>query len=640
MAIMTTAQALVKFLNNQYVSFDGKETPFVDGIFTVFGHGIVCGLGQALDENPGHLRVYQGKNEQGMAHAATAYAKQNNRRKIIACSSSIGPGAANMITAAATATVNNIPLLLFPADTFSSRQPDPVLQQFEQSYSLAVTTNDAYKPVCRYWDRVARPEHLMSAMINAMRVLTDTANTGAVCISLCQDVEGESYDYPDSFFAKRVHKITRINPCDEELADIAEVILNAEKPLLIAGGGVRYSEAGKTVEDFCEKFNIALAETQNGKSAVLSSHALNLGGVGVTGNLAANIIAKQADVVIGIGTRFSDFTTASKSLFQNPNVRFVTVNTDRFDAYKLDAVKCVGDAKTTIEKLGKILSEKNYKSAYTTEIADAKAQWAEEMSFLKNYKYDENFVPLIKARYENSIPEFVEMYGTSITQTSAVACIRENIAPDAIAVAAAGSLPGCLQRMWTTDVRDTYNMEYGYSCMGYEIAGAFGSKLAQPDREVYAFCGDGSYLMLHSELVTSIQEGKKINVLLFDNAGFGCINNLEMSNGIGNLATEFRKRDENGNLLGELMQIDFAKSASGYGVKTYTAKTLEELKEALEDSKKQTVSTLIDIKVLPKSMTDGYGAWWHVGIASTSAKDSVRNAYKAKTENLEKARRY
>lgn len=640
MAIMTTAQALVKFLNNQYVSFDGKETPFVDGIFTVFGHGIVCGLGQALDENPGHLRVYQGKNEQGMAHAATAYAKQNNRRKIIACSSSIGPGAANMITAAATATVNNIPLLLFPADTFSSRQPDPVLQQFEQSYSLAVTTNDAYKPVCRYWDRVARPEHLMSAMINAMRVLTDTANTGAVCISLCQDVEGESYDYPDSFFAKRVHKITRINPCDEELADIAEVILNAEKPLLIAGGGVRYSEAGKTVEDFCEKFNIALAETQNGKSAVLSSHALNLGGVGVTGNLAANIIAKQADVVIGIGTRFSDFTTASKSLFQNPNVRFVTVNTDRFDAYKLDAVKCVGDAKTTIEKLGKILSEKNYKSAYTTEIADAKAQWAEEMSFLKNYKYDENFVPLIKARYEKSIPEFVEMYGTSITQTSAVACIRENIAPDAIAVAAAGSLPGCLQRMWTTDVRDTYNMEYGYSCMGYEIAGAFGSKLAQPDREVYAFCGDGSYLMLHSELVTSIQEGKKINVLLFDNAGFGCINNLEMSNGIGNLATEFRKRDENGNLLGELMQIDFAKSASGYGVKTYTAKTLEELKEALEDSKKQTVSTLIDIKVLPKSMTDGYGAWWHVGIASTSAKDSVRNAYKAKTENLEKARRY
>ena len=640
MAIMTTAQALVKFLNNQYVSFDGKETRFVDGIFTVFGHGIVCGLGQALDEDPGELKVYQGKNEQGMAHTAASFAKQHNRRKIIACSSSIGPGAANMITAAATATVNNVPLLLFPADTFSCRQPDPVLQQFEQSHSLAITTNDAYKPVCRYWDRVARPEHLMSAMINAMRVLTDTANTGAVCISLCQDVEGESYDFPESFFAKRVHKITRINPSDDELQDIAEIILSAKKPLLIAGGGVRYSEAGKTVEDFCEKFNIALAETQNGKSAVLSSHSHNLGGVGVTGNLAANRIAKDADVVIGVGTRFSDFTTASKSLYQNPDVKFVTINTDRFDAYKLDAVKCVGDAKLTVEKLDKILSEKGYKTAYTTEIADAKADWSKEMAILSAYSYDENFEPLIKARYEKTIPEFVDMYKGAVTQTAALAYIRNNIADDAIAVAAAGSLPGCMQRMWTSDVRDTYNMEYGYSCMGYEIAGALGSKMAEPDREVYAFCGDGSYLMLHSELVTSIQEGKKINVLLFDNAGFGCINNLQMSNGIGNLATEFRKRDENGQLLGDLMPIDFAMSAAGYGVKTYSVRTMEELAVALEDSKKQTVSTLIDIKVLPKSMTDGYDAWWHVGIASTSGKDSVRNAYKNKSENLKKARRY
>ncbi len=640
MAIMTTAQALVKFLNNQYVSFDGNETRFVDGIFTVFGHGIVCGLGQALDEDPGELKVYQGKNEQGMAHVAASFAKQNNRRKIIACSSSIGPGAANMITAAATATVNNVPLLLFPADTFSCRQPDPVLQQFEQSHSLAITTNDAYKPVCRYWDRVARPEHLMSAMINAMRVLTDTANTGAVCVSLCQDVEGESYDFPESFFAKRVHKITRINPADDELQDIAEIILSAKKPLLIAGGGVRYSEAGKTVEDFCSKFNIALAETQNGKSAVLSSHSHNLGGVGVTGNLAANRIAKDADVVIGVGTRFSDFTTASKSLYQNPDVKFVTINTDRFDAYKLDAVKCIGDAKLTVEKLDKILSDKGYKTAYTTEISDAKADWAKEMEILSAYSYDENFEPLIKARYEKTIPEFVDMYKGAVTQTAALSYIRNNIDDDAIAVAAAGSLPGCMQRMWTADVRDTYNMEYGYSCMGYEIAGALGSKMAEPEREVYAFCGDGSYLMLHSELVTSIQENKKINVLLFDNAGFGCINNLQMSNGIGNLATEFRKRDDNGQLLGELMPIDFAMSAAGYGVKTYSVRTMEELAIALEDSKKQTVSTLIDIKVLPKSMTDGYDAWWHVGIASTSGKDSVRNAYKNKAENLKKARRY
>ncbi|MBQ7638124.1 MAG: 3D-(3,5/4)-trihydroxycyclohexane-1,2-dione acylhydrolase (decyclizing) [Clostridia bacterium] len=636
---MTMAQALVKFLDNQYVSFDGKETKFVDGVFTVFGHGIVVGLGQALDEDPGQLKVYQGKNEQGMAHVAASFAKTHNRRKIIACASSIGPGSANMVTAAATATVNNVPLLLFPADTFATRQPDPVLQQFEQTDSLSITTTDAFRPVCRYWDRITRPEQIMSAMINAMRVLTDTANTGAVAIALSQDVEGESYDYPESFFKKRVHRITRIVPSCDEINDIADIIAGAKKPLLIAGGGVRYSEAGETVEKFCEKFNIALAETQNGKSAVLSSHPLNLGGVGVTGNLAANTIAKEADVVIGVGTRFSDFTTASKSLYRD-DVKFVTINTDRFDAYKLDAVKCVADALLAINALDKALTEKGYKTAYTTEIADAKKAWAEECERLAAYSYKEGFTPLIKARYEPTIKEFVELYGSALTQTEALFAIRKIIDDDAIAVAAAGSLPGCMQRAWTTDSRDSYNMEYGFSCMGYEIAGALGSKMAKPDKEVYAFCGDGSYLMLHSELVTSIQEGKKINVLLFDNAGFGCINNLQMGNGIGNLATEFRKRDENGELLGNLLEINYAMSAAGYGCKTYEARTMEQLVFALEDAKKQSVSTLIDIKVLPKTMTDGYGAWWHVGIASTSGKESVNEAYKAKAENLSKARKY
>ena len=640
MAVMTMGQALVRFLDNQYVSFDGVETKFVEGIFTVFGHGIVCGLGQALDENPGQLKVFQGKNEQGMAHVAASFAKQNNRRRIIACASSIGPGACNMITAAATATVNNVPLLLFPADTFAIRQPDPVLQQFEQPYSLAVTTNDAYKPVCRYWDRITRPEQIMSAMINAMRALTDQGNCGAVCISLCQDVEGESYDYPESFFAKRVHKIVRTPAADEEVNDIAAVIAKAKKPLLIAGGGVRYSEAGEAVEAFAEKYNIAVAETQNGKSAVLSSHKLNLGGVGVTGNAAANMIAKQADVVIGVGTRFSDFTTASKSLFQNPDVRFVTINTDRFDAYKMDAVKAVGDAKATLAKLDAALESVGYKTAYVNEIAEAKAVWTAEMEKLSSYSVDDSFEPIIKARDEKTIPEMQEMFGKGLTQTQVLAYIRENIAPDAIAVAAAGSLPGCMQRMWTSDVRDTYNMEYGYSCMGYEIAGALGSKMAEPGREVYAFCGDGSYLMLHSELVTSIQENMKINVLLFDNIGFGCINNLQMSNGMGNLATEFRKRDANGNLLGDLMKIDYAMNAAAYGAKTYTVTTMEDLQFALEDSKKQTVSTLIDIKVLPKTMTDGYGAWWNVCIASVSEKQSVQSAYQNKIDNFSKARKY
>lgn len=639
MPLLTTAQALVRFLDNQYVSFDGKEEKFADGIFTVFGHGIVCGLGQALDENPGALRVYQGKNEQGMAHAATAFAKQHNRRRIIACSSSIGPGAANMITAAATATVNNIPLLLIPADTFACRQPDPVLQQFEQPYSLSVTTNDAYKPVCRYWDRVSRPEQLMSAMINAMRVLTDTANAGAVCVSLPQDVGGESYDFPESFLEKRVHHITRIVPSEEELSKASDVLLGAKKPLVICGGGVRYSEAGEALERFCTDFNIPYAETQSGKSATRSSCAYNLGGVGVTGNSAGNSIASAADVVVAVGSRLSDFTTASKSLFKD-GARFITINTDRFDTYKLDSVKLVADAKLALLALGKSLKKAGYQSGYKDEIKTAKADWEKEMKHLADYRYDEDFKPLISAGYKETIPEFVKKTGGVITQTCAVALIREIIDKDSIAVGSAGSLPGCLQRMWTTDCLYSYNMEYGYSCMGYEIAGALGSKLACPGREVYAFTGDGSYLMLHSELVTSVQEGMKINVLLFDNAGFGCINNLQMSNGIGNLATEFRKRDENGGLLGELMCIDYARSASGYGVKTYTARTPDELREALTDSKKQTVSTLIDIKVLPKTMTDGYGAWWHFGIASVSGSKKVKEAYKNKKDNLNKARKY
>ena len=639
MAYMTTAQALVRFLDNQYVSFDGRENKFVEGIFTIFGHGIVCGLGEALDSCPGGLKVYQGKNEQGMAHAAASFAKQNNRRKIIACASSIGPGAANMITAAATATVNHVPLLLFPADAFSTRQPDPVLQQFEQVNSLATTTNDAYRAVCRYWDRIARPEQLMSAMINAMRVLTDTAETGAVCISLPQDVEGECYDFPEEFFRKRVHRIVRIVPAQEELEEAAELLLKARKPLVICGGGVRYSEAGEALEQFCQEFEIPFAETQSGKTACLSSHPCNLGGVGVTGNSAGNCIAKEADVILGIGTRFSDFTTGSKSLFRE-DAQIVTVNTSRFDAYKLGAVKVVADAGLAIEKLGQILRREGYRSGYEGEIKEAREGWKKEMAFLASYSYGQDFKPLIAAGDPRTIPEFHELTGSGLTQTAVVARVRERIPEDAICVGAAGSLPGDLQRMWTSDTRYSYNMEYGYSCMGYEIAGAFGSKLAEPDREVYAMCGDGSYLMLHSELVTSIQEHRKINVLLFDNSGFGCINNLEMSNGIGNLATEFRFRNEEGKRLGDLMPIDFAACAAGYGVKTYRVRNMEELDAALEDSLKQADSTLIDIKVLPKTMTDGYGAWWHVGVAGTSENEKVCQASENKKKNLEKARKY
>jgi 3D-(3,5/4)-trihydroxycyclohexane-1,2-dione acylhydrolase (decyclizing) len=344
---MTVAQALVRFLNQQYVEFDGTESKFVDGIFTIFGHGIVCGLGQAMDEAPGNLKLYQGKNEQGMAHAAAAFAKQNNRRKIIACASSIGPGAANMVTAAADATVNHIPLLLLPGDVFATRQPDPVLQQLEQPGGLSTTTNDAFRPVCRYWDRIVRPEVLMTAMINAMRVLTDPAETGAVCIALCQDVEGESYDYPESFFAKRVHKIRRPLPVEEDILEAVKAVRESKKPVIICGGGVRYSEAGETLEKFCEEFHIPFAETQAGKSACRSSSEYCLGGIGVTGNLAANRMAKEADLMLCIGSKLSDFTTGSKWLFQNKEVKFISINLSRYEAYKLDSIQVIGDARIT-----------------------------------------------------------------------------------------------------------------------------------------------------------------------------------------------------------------------------------------------------------------------------------------------------
>lgn len=638
MTKMTVGQAIVKFLDNQYIELDGEVTKFIDGVFTIFGHGIVVGLGQALDKNPGSLRVYQGRNEQGMAHVAAGFARQLNRRKIIACASSIGPGAANMVTAAACATVNRIPLLLFPGDTFAVRQPDPVLQQLEQEYCPSVTTNDAFRPVCKFWDRITRPEQLMSTMQQALRVLTDPADTGAVCVALSQDVEGESYDYPDYFFQKKIHRIRRLAPVQADLDELVALICESKRPMVICGGGVRYSEAGKTLENFCETFQIPFGETQAGKSACRSSHPMNLGGVGVTGNLAANTIAREADLIIAIGTRLSDFTTGSKELYGK--TKMVSINICTFDAAKMDAAMVIGDAKATLELAQKALIEKKYRSSYCGEIEAAKKAWDEEYTSLADYRYDESFTPIVTARHEPSIPEFVEVTGGTITQTGAIAMIRNLIDKNAIIVGASGSLPGDLQRMWTTDHKDAYQMEYGFSCMGYEVSAALGAKIACPDQEVYSMCGDGSFLLMHSELITSLQEGKKINVLLFDNAGFGCINNLQMSNGIGNLATEFRYRDEKGNLMGGIMPIDYAMVARGYGCKTYTATNFEELKAALEDAKKQTVSTLIDIKVLPKTMTEGYHSWWNVGLASTTSVPAQQEAYEKLIESREKARKY
>lgn len=634
---LTVAQALVKFLNNQYVEFDGKEVPMFEGIFGIFGHGNVIGIGQALEEDPGHLIMRMGRNEQGMAHAAMGFAKQKRRKQMYACTSSVGPGAANMVTAAATATANCIPVLFLPGDTYADRQPDPVLQQIEQTVSLTTTTNDAFRAVCKYWDRVTRPEVLMTACINAMRVLTDPAETGAVCIALPQDVEGEAWDYPDYFFQKRVHHIDRIKPSERAIEEAVKAIAKAERPLMIFGGGVKYSEAEAVFQKFAEKYGIPFGETQAGKGTITWEHELNMGGVGETGGLAANTLAKDADVVIGVGTRYTDFTTSSKWIFQNPNVQYVNINVSRFHAYKLDGIQVVGDAGAALEMLDEALGKTGYhvSDAYAADIKAAKAAYTKEVERVFHIQFGDNFVPEVNDDFDYKAAEkaYKEAVGETLPQTRVLGLLEEHMDPNGIIVGASGSLPGDLQRVWRPKTVGSYHVEYGFSCMGYEVNAALGVKLAEPEREVYALVGDYAYMMLHSELPTSIAEGKKINVIVFDNMQGGCINNLEIGHGQGSYGTEFRFRNEKtGQLDGAYVPVDFAMNAASYGCKSYTAHTEEELIAAIEDAKKQKVSTLIDCKVMPKTMVHGYGDWWRVGIAQVSKSKKIHDCY----ENLMK----
>jgi len=644
---LTVAQALVRFLNNQYIEFDGKETPMFAGIFGIFGHGNVVGLGQALEQDPGHLIMHMGRNEQGMAHAAMGYAKQKRRKQIYACTSSVGPGAANMVTAAATATANCIPVLFLPGDTYADRQPDPVLQQMEQSHSLTVTTNDAFRAVCKYWDRVTRPEILMTACINAMRVLADPADTGAVCIALPQDVEGEAWDYPEYFFQKRVHHIDRIKPSERAIREAVELIRRKKKPLMIFGGGVKYSEAENTFRKFAEKYGIAFGETQAGKGIITWEHPLNLGGLGETGGLGANTIAADADLVIGIGTRYTDFTTSSKWIYQNPEVEYLNINVSKFHAYKMDGLQVVGDAGAALEMLDEALEKTGYHVSpeYEAEVKAAKEAYNQEVDRLYHIEYTgEDFVPEVNDDFDfqKAAKEFIELTGCSLPQTTVLGTVNECIDQNAIIVGASGSLPGDLQRVWRAKSVGSYHVEYGFSCMGYEVNAALGVKMAEPEREVYALVGDYAYMMLHSELPASIAEHKKINVILFDNMSGGCINNLEVGHGQGSYGTEFRARNEStGKLDGALMPIDFAMNARSYGCVAYTVHTVQELKDAIEDAKKQTVSTLIDVKVLPKTMVHGYGDWWRVGVAQVSENDKVNACYEnVMKPHYEAARKY
>ncbi|MGG7445139.1 3D-(3,5/4)-trihydroxycyclohexane-1,2-dione acylhydrolase (decyclizing) [Kosakonia oryzendophytica] len=641
---LTMAQALVKFLDNQYLEVDGETVKFVKGIFAIFGHGNVLGIGQALEENSGELRLFQGRNEQGMAHAATGFARQSLRRQILACTSSVGPGAANMITAAATATANRIPLLLLPGDVFATRQPDPVLQQIEQSHDLSISTNDAFRAVSKYWDRITRPEQLMSACINAMRVLTDPAETGAVTLALPQDVQGEAWDYPDAFFARRVHRLDRRPPSASQLDDAVAAILASRKPLIICGGGVKYAAAGEALARFAEHYQIPFAETQAGKGTLLSSHPFNVGGVGETGCLAANLLAKEADLVIGVGTRFTDFTTASKWIFQHPSVRFLNINVSNFDAWKLDGIPLLSDAREALTALDAALSHKGWLAGWGGQIACVQDSQMKETQRVYQATWQEKaFIPEIDDHLdrESVYREFRQLTDSTLTQSSVLGVLNERLPENAVIVAAAGSLPGDLQRVWRTRAANAYHVEYGYSCMGYEVNAALGVKLAEPQRDVYALVGDGAFMMLHSELVTSLQEGAKINVVLLDNMANGCINNLQMEHGMNSFGTEFRFRSpENGQLQGGLVPVDFAAIAAGYGCKTWRVTTLDELKQALEASQHATVSTLIDIKVLPKTMVHKYGSWWNVGVAQQALSARIQRVAQHINEKRAQARNY
>ena len=637
---LTMAQALVRFLDNQYIAYDDKEHPFVEGVIMLPGHGNVLGLGQALAQEAGHLKVWQGKNEQGMAHTAVAFAKQMKRKKIIAVTASVGPGSANMVTAAATATANNIPVLILPGDVYACRQPDPVLQQIEQTNNLSISTNDAFKAVCKYWDRIVRPEQLMSAIISAFRTLTDPANTGAVCIAIPQDVEGEAYDYPESFFRKRVHKLARRAAEPEVIAEAAEVIKSAKKPLLICGGGVRYAEAHKEFKQFAEKTGIPFGETQAGKGAVLFDHPLNLGGIGVTGCSAANEIAKEADVIIGVGTRYTDFTTSSKWLFK-ADAKFVNINVSEFQALKMDAaVPVVADAKRALPALLKALG--GYHAPYKDEVRNAREKWFKELDRLRSITFSKDYVPEINDANAESAFRFAKDLDACLAQTTVLGAINLLMDKEDVAIGSAGSLPGDMQRMWCARSLDSYNMEYGYSCMGYEISGALGVKYAIGDKhDVYSMVGDGSFIMLHSELLTAVQEHKKIVVCVFNNASFGCINNLQVGHGNDTLCTELRFRGEDGKFSGSFIPVDFAKIGEAYGCKSYVIKTMDDLKRAMNGAKRiKDRPVVFDIRVLPKSMTDGYGSWWRCGDAEVSKNPRNLEAYKDHLDHLKDARKY
>jgi 3D-(3,5/4)-trihydroxycyclohexane-1,2-dione acylhydrolase (decyclizing) len=600
---LTMSQAIIRFLRQQYVERDDREHQFFAGCFGIFGHGNVAGIGQALQEQP-DFRYYLARNEQAMVHTAAGFTKMNNRLRTFACTTSIGPGATNMVTAAAGATVNRLPVLLLPGDIFARRNVAPVLQQVEWGGSQDLSVNDCFKPISRYWDRINRPEQITTALPEAMRVLTSQVDTGAVTLSLPQDVQAEAYDYPEALFEKRVWTIARPAPARELVARAVEMIRGANSPLIVSGGGVIYSEATEALANFTEGTGIPVGETQAGKGALRYDHPLSLGAIGVTGTPGANIMAREADLVIGIGTRYSDFTTASKTAFQNPEVRFININIAEFDAHKHAGLPIVADARATLDELGAVLSGYAVEDAYRVRAAKFNEQWDAEVGRLYNLEH-----------------------GPPISQGEVIGAVNAASEPADVVVCAAGSLPGDLHKLWRTRDPKGYHLEYGYSCMGYEIAGGLGVKMAAPEREVYVMVGDGSYLMMNAEIVTSIQEGYKLTIVLINNHGFSSIGGLSQSVGSAGFGTSYRYRNaETGQLDGEKLPVDFAANARSLGATVFEAEGLPALVKALEQAKEQDRTTVILIESDPEQRVAGYESWWDVPVAEVSERASVQEA--------------
>ncbi len=630
---LTMAQAIVRFLKNQYSKRDGVEQPFFGGCFGIFGHGNVAGIGQALQQYP-DFRYYQTRNEQAMVHTAAAYAKHTNRMRTLVCTSSIGPGASNMVTGAATATINRLPVLLLPGDIFARRNVAPVLQQLESEHSQDISVNDCFKPVSRYWDRINRPDQLITSLIESMRVLTSPADTGAVTLSIPQDVQTEAYDYPAALFEKRIWSVPRNRPDLAALQRAAAAIRAAKKPLIIAGGGVLYSEATTALREFVDRFGIPVAETMAGKGSLPYDHPLQLGAAGATGTFAAEQVADEADVVIGIGTRYSDFTTSSKTAFKHPDVQFVNINVAEFDAYKHCAVPLVGDARVTLEELSELLAGYRNDDKSVAQAQRLHDEWEAEVQ--RNYDLHEA---------ESGLPY----------QGALIGAVNDHGDPDAVMVCAAGSLPGDMHKLWRARHAKQYHLEYGYSCMGYEIAGGLGIKMAEPEREVYVMVGDGSYLMMNSDLITSIQEGYKLTVILMDNTGFRSIGSLSRSLGQDGFGTRYIYPDQveathrNGESFNGLptdesgydvnpLPVDLATNAESLGCHVIRCQSVGDVVQALQDAKSVDRTTVIYVPDDRYLGVHGY-SWWDVPVAEVSELDSV-NAAREEWEEMRSQERY